>query len=41
MTLEFLFQAWDRHKKTLTYDIGILVPGLGQAQKCSEIKLIN
>ena len=28
-------------KKTMTYDVGKLWPGLGQAQKGSSIKLVN
>jgi hypothetical protein len=29
------------HKMTMTYDIGNPVPGLGQAQKCVGVKLVN
>jgi len=28
-------------EKTTTYDVGNPVPGLGQVQKCGEVKTIN
>jgi hypothetical protein len=28
-------------KKTMTYDVGNQGPGLGQAQKCDRVKLVN
>ena len=29
------------HKKTMTYDVGNLCPGLGQTHRCDQVKLVN
>ena len=29
------------HTKTMAYDVGNPVPGLGQAQKCGRVKPVN
>jgi hypothetical protein len=36
-----LTELTEHTKKPITYDVGNPGPGLGQAPKCSEVKLVN
>ena len=37
----FLPEIIENEKKSMTYDIGNPCPGLGQAQKCGRVTLVN